>query len=58
MDDSDTLAAQSAAHHAIVAHIIMPSLRENFFPPRKLLRDHHVVQVAATESLYKVFERC
>jgi hypothetical protein len=30
----------------------------SFEPPRKLGVDHHVVQVACTEQLYRIFERC
>ena len=27
-------------------------------PPRKLATNHHVVHLACTEQLYRIFERC
>ena len=42
----------------IVDHVLFPALRQALVPPRRLARDHHVVQIAATEQLYRIFERC
>ncbi len=42
----------------IVAQVVMPAVRAGLKPPHKLIRDHHVVQVACTEQLYRIFERC
>ena len=40
------------------AHVILPACRAALTPPAKLARSHHVVQLACTEQLYKIFERC
>jgi DNA mismatch repair protein MLH1 len=39
-------------------HVILPALRSVMVPPRAFANDGTVIQVAALEKLYKVFERC
>ena len=40
-------------------HIVLPAIRRgNYEPPSEHLANATVVQVACTEMLYKVFERC
>lgn len=41
-----------------VAHVLLPACRAALTPPAKLARSQHVVQLACTEQLYKIFERC
>lgn len=41
-----------------VEHIIYPTLKKNFLPPRKFAEDNTIVQIASLPELYKVFERC
>jgi DNA mismatch repair protein MutL len=43
-----------------VEHVLLPSFRRELSkaPPRKLGAGHYVVQVACTEQLYRIFERC
>jgi DNA mismatch repair protein MLH1 len=43
-----------------VGNLLLPALQRHagFKPPSKLARGHYVVQVASTEQLYKIFERC
>ena len=43
-----------------VEHVLVPAFRKvlSAAPPRKLGAGHYVVQVAATEQLYRIFERC
>jgi DNA mismatch repair protein MLH1 len=41
-----------------VQHLIFPALKTAFSPPKLLASDGSVQQIAALESLYKVFERC
>jgi DNA mismatch repair protein MLH1 len=42
----------------VVEHMLLPSLRLRFSPPRELAKDGTVVQITSLEKLYKVFERC
>lgn len=44
--------------YRIVEQVLMPACRLGLTPPTKLARNHHVVQVACTEQLYRIFERC
>lgn len=39
-------------------HVLYPSLRKSFQPPRKLLEDGTLLQIAHLPDMYKVFERC
>jgi DNA mismatch repair protein MLH1 len=41
-----------------VGSILFPAFRVGLVPPRKLAQEHHVVQLACTEQLYRIFERC
>jgi DNA mismatch repair protein MLH1 len=41
-----------------VAHVLLPACRAGLTPPIKLAHDHHVVQLADTTQLYRIFERC
>lgn len=39
-------------------HILYPCLRKSFQPPKKLLEDGTLLQIASLPDMYKVFERC
>jgi DNA mismatch repair protein MLH1 len=41
-----------------VQHLLLPGIRRTYEPPAEQASDHTVVQVACTEQLYKIFERC
>lgn len=41
-----------------IQHLLLPSIRRTYEPPAEQASDHTVVQVACTEQLYKIFERC
>jgi len=41
-----------------VKQLLLPALRKGLTPPRKLITRHHIIQIACTEQLYKIFERC
>uniref|UniRef100_A0A1B6KAB7 DNA mismatch repair protein MLH1 n=1 Tax=Graphocephala atropunctata TaxID=36148 RepID=A0A1B6KAB7_9HEMI len=41
-----------------VEHVIYPTLKASFLPPRKFAEDKTIVQIASLPELYKVFERC
>ncbi|EOD06196.1 hypothetical protein EMIHUDRAFT_107032 [Emiliania huxleyi CCMP1516] len=41
-----------------VQHVLLPSIRRSYEPPAAQSTDHTVVQVACTEQLYRIFERC
>ncbi|XP_054268512.1 DNA mismatch repair protein Mlh1 [Macrosteles quadrilineatus] len=41
-----------------VEHVIYPTLKSSFLPPRKFAEDKTIMQVASLPELYKVFERC
>ena len=42
----------------ILQHQILPAMKAYFIPPKEFADDGSVVQVAALEQLYRVFERC
>lgn len=42
----------------IMAAILFPALRNGLIPPRKLSTHNHIIQLACTEKLYRIFERC
>ncbi|XP_022168581.1 DNA mismatch repair protein Mlh1 [Myzus persicae] len=39
-------------------HVLYPSLRKSFQPPRHFLEDGTLLQIASLPDMYKVFERC
>jgi len=41
-----------------IQHQLLPSTRTRFYPRREFSTDGTVLQVAALENLYKIFERC
>ena len=41
-----------------VRHLLLPSFRSSFSPPRKFANDGSIIQIASLENLYKIFERC
>lgn len=41
-----------------IQHLLLPSIRRAYEPPIEQASNHTVVQVASTEQLYKIFERC
>jgi hypothetical protein len=44
--------------HVLVAQVLLPGIKAGLLPPRTLTHGQHVIQVASTEKLYTVFERC
>lgn len=42
----------------IAEHVLFRAFRRSLQPSAALARDHHVVQLACTSQLYRVFERC
>ena len=42
----------------MVEHVIFPTLKTDFIPPRKMAEDGSILQIADLHDLYKVFERC
>ena len=41
-----------------VQHVLLPAIRRGYEPPSFHASNGAVVQVACTEMLYKIFERC
>lgn len=41
-----------------VQHVLLPAMRRSYEPPAAHAHDGAVVQIACTEMLYKIFERC
>uniref|UniRef100_A0A2S2R9V0 DNA mismatch repair protein Mlh1 n=1 Tax=Sipha flava TaxID=143950 RepID=A0A2S2R9V0_9HEMI len=39
-------------------HVLYPSLRKSFQPPKKFLEDGTLLKIASLPDMYKVFERC
>ncbi|XP_050421498.1 DNA mismatch repair protein Mlh1 [Adelges cooleyi] len=39
-------------------HMLFPSLRKSFQPPKRFLEDGTLLQIASLPEMYKVFERC
>ena len=54
-DDGDGLGDIT---RSMLTHQIFPALKAYLYPPRSLEDTAAVVQVAALEELYRVFERC
>jgi DNA mismatch repair protein MLH1 len=48
----------SLAEQWTIQHLILPSMGKSYEPPKAHIANGAVVQVASTERLYKVFERC
>ena len=42
----------------MIQHLFFPALRSLLLPPKHLVDEGIVVQIAALEQLYRVFERC
>ena len=42
----------------MIEHVIFPTLKTDFIPPRKMAEDGSILQIADLHDLYKVFERC
>ncbi|KAA0158711.1 hypothetical protein FNF31_05237 [Cafeteria roenbergensis] len=42
----------------VVEQVLWPAFRFGLTPSRALAEDHNVIQIACTEQLYRVFERC
>ncbi|KDQ60330.1 hypothetical protein JAAARDRAFT_125644 [Jaapia argillacea MUCL 33604] len=55
--DSDSHHNQEKSERWQIEHVIFPSMRRYFSPPKSLL-DRDVVEVANLPDLYRVFERC
>ena len=56
--ESDMDPTNHSSRAWITENIILPALRTDFTPPKKLGNDGTIVQIASLEKLYKVFERC
>jgi DNA mismatch repair protein MLH1 len=56
--DSEAVRSSRDSVHWIVENVLYPSFRSHLQPPAKLAKDHYFVQLASTEQLYKIFERC
>ena len=41
-----------------IQHLLLPAIRKGYEPPSVQASNGTVVQVACTEMLYKIFERC
>ena len=41
-----------------IQHLLLPAIRKGYEPPGVQASNGTVVQVACTEMLYKIFERC
>ena len=41
-----------------IQHLLLPAIRRSYEPPSAQASNGSVVQVACTEMLYKIFERC
>ena len=41
-----------------IQHVLLPAMRKSYEPPNAHATNGAVVQVACTEQLYKIFERC
>ena len=41
-----------------IQHLLLPAVRKGYEPPSVQASNGTVVQVACTEMLYKIFERC
>jgi DNA mismatch repair protein MLH1 len=39
-------------------HVLFPALRRHLVPPKSLLKNKNVTQIADLPDLYKTFERC
>jgi DNA mismatch repair protein MLH1 len=62
LTDAEYEAARGAPGSLVwtVDKVLFPAFRTRLAmaPPRKLAREHYVVQLACTEQLYRIFERC
>ncbi|KAG8461227.1 hypothetical protein KFE25_002416 [Diacronema lutheri] len=52
--------AQLEGHEWTIRHVLLPRLQRGacFAPPRRCAFDGSVTQVACTQTLYRIFERC
>ena len=41
-----------------IQHVLLPAMRKHYEPPTAHFSDGSIVQLASTEQLYKIFERC
>lgn len=39
-------------------NVVFRAMRTEFLPPKNILENHYLVQVARVEDLYSIFERC
>ncbi|XP_059470036.1 DNA mismatch repair protein Mlh1 [Neocloeon triangulifer] len=44
--------------NTVMESVVMRAMRTEFMPPKSILEKHHLLQVARTEDLYRIFERC
>ena len=49
---------EQAKRREVMQHVLFPALKRHLKPPTRMVTDGCYVNVAALESLYKVFERC
>jgi DNA mismatch repair protein MLH1 len=49
---------QSCSSTWTVQHVLLPAIKREYEPPSSQISDGTIIQLSATELLYKVFERC
>lgn len=58
-EDEDGVNEDEAARQQWqIQHVLVPALRSYLVPPKTLIDQKAIVQVASLPELYKVFERC
>jgi DNA mismatch repair protein MLH1 len=58
VEDLEAYRQRPESIYWVVERVLFPALRTQLLPPRRLAHGHHCVQLAATEQLYRIFERC
>ena len=58
VEEEEAYRASQESVHSLVAQVLLPGIKAGLLPPRQLCKNQHVIQVASTEKLYSVFERC
>lgn len=56
--DSSVNMQEKPTVHWTIQHLVLPSMRSGFSPPRELVENGSITQIASLENLYKIFERC
>ena len=56
--DADAVVQDACSEAWSIQHVLLPAIRKGYEPPSVQASNGTVVQVACTEMLYKIFERC